>query len=397
MLPAHQGFHARDLAGAQLDDRVVVEHQLTAVDGASELVDLRRPRTDRVGRRLVPGRPLGSRQQLVRAGGERRRETAADLELHRSPLHEQRTLHCRAECLGPCLRLLDRLDVVEQHGELVTSDASDDVRGPARPLQPVRDRLQEEVACGCAEGAVHAAHAHDVQHEQRYDLVARAVVQRPLGELEEKRAVAQPRERVPVRELAQPHRGHHQPRLGAQHVQLLSGERPRGAVEHRQGADDVVAVHQRLTGISADGACDDQRVAAVDRMARGIRDSDAASGPHHLGAEAQLVGNLGAAGVHADLGRIGLPVRGDDVDHGQRDVAGRSERGDDGVQVRIAEVTVQLEPVDRREPVRVGDAHGGKAYGQLGLATRRPHVRRGGHRCPSFSVTIRGSCMASGI
>ena len=86
---------------------------------------------------------------------------------------------------------------VEEHRELVATQAGGGVGGADRLVQPLREHLEQQVAGLVAVGVVHRLEAVEVEVEHRRPLaVAAGQVEPVLGAVEEQRPVGQLGERV---------------------------------------------------------------------------------------------------------------------------------------------------------------------------------------------------------
>src|SRR6185312_16787081 len=87
----------------------------------------------------------------------------------------------------------------------------------------------------------------------------------------------------------------------------------------------------------------------------GVGDLEGGAHGDDVGAEGELVGDVGVGRADADLGGEALQVGADQVDDRDRGVEGAGHVGDDGVEIFIAGVTVEAVAVDGGESGGVGD------------------------------------------
>ena len=97
------------------------------------------------------------------------------------------------------LRVLGLVDVRQQHGELVAAEAGEGVAAAQRGRQPARDRTQQQVALGVAEGVVDQLEAVDVdEHDCERAGAALRLRDRELEAILEQHPVGQVGELVVV-------------------------------------------------------------------------------------------------------------------------------------------------------------------------------------------------------
>ena len=144
VLPADERLEPDDPAGREVDDRLVVEPQLVALERAAQVVleldpleRLRRSSTARTGRlatrRVAPwpgpsrSRPRGAARRACPAG-LRHRDARADALMNQSrPSSGNGALQLGEDPLGDPTRLLGVGDRVEDERELVAAEAGDRV------------------------------------------------------------------------------------------------------------------------------------------------------------------------------------------------------------------------------------------------------------------------------
>ena len=167
VLPADQRLDLADAAGLEIDDRLVVDAQLVALDGVAQ-VGLQLQPLHRLGvhARIEDGvaglalrlgpvhRHVGIAQQVAPGGRGRGAQRDADADAWRRP---------RGRPAGPARRaLLDAVgdlrasaivvDVLQQDRELVAAQPRDGVLRPQRQLEALGQRDQQLVAGLVARG-----------------------------------------------------------------------------------------------------------------------------------------------------------------------------------------------------------------------------------------------------
>ena len=151
MLPAHQRFEARHLAFAQIDDRLVVQHQLAALDRLLQLGAQRigcRGRVDRP--RRIDGvhaaahgfgaveRHVGAGEKLLGRLAVMRRQGDADagFSVQAMAEHVVRAADVLQDAAGEVVGEILAIDADLQDGELIAAEAADHVAGAQAALQP---------------------------------------------------------------------------------------------------------------------------------------------------------------------------------------------------------------------------------------------------------------------
>ena len=195
--PAGQRLEADDVAGRQLDDRLVVRHDLAAVDAAAQL----RGGAQGERRRLLqPGgvgldavaaaglrpvhRPVGVAQQVGgdgRLGGvDREADAGRDEEL--GALDVDRLADRRAQPLGHSPGIERVVGLGLQHDdELVAAEAGEQRAVADGAADPLRQHRQQPVADAVAEAVVDRLEVVEVDEQQRHraDRRTRRAARRP--------------------------------------------------------------------------------------------------------------------------------------------------------------------------------------------------------------------------
>ena len=180
--PAQERLHADDPAGRELDDRLVVEPELGAVDGAPQVVLERRPvdglgvhlgveqdrRPDRVELRAVE-RDLRLLEQVagVRDDGPPDREPEARADVHLAAAEVERLRDGGLDPRRDPLRLADAAHRAEEDAELVGAQPRDGVGGARRGEQPPADLDQQQVARVVAQALVDDLEPVEVEEDER--------------------------------------------------------------------------------------------------------------------------------------------------------------------------------------------------------------------------------------
>ena len=181
MVPAHQRLGAGDLAGLEVELRLVVHDDLAALDRVRQLADQRQAGARMpVARRAVD--LVADAARLGRVHGDvgalhQRLDVAAVLGEHRDAdagAHEQRQaveaerlLDRAGQLDGDLLGLLDRGAGRQQDGELVAADAGDQLGAGDAGLQAGADLAQQPVAGLVAERVVELLEVVEVDQQQR--------------------------------------------------------------------------------------------------------------------------------------------------------------------------------------------------------------------------------------
>ena len=93
------------------------------------------------------------------------------------------------------VNVLGALDTLLEHGEFIAAEAGDEILGPDRLAQPLRDRLQEFVADRMSQRVVDPLELVDVDIEDR-ERASRSFPQQSFGMALEQRAVRQIGQRI---------------------------------------------------------------------------------------------------------------------------------------------------------------------------------------------------------
>jgi hypothetical protein len=248
MVPAHERLAPDTCTRRHRHERLVVHLELVSVDGTTEggleVETLGRTRSHRVGieHHVVARATLGLglvhrnvrivEDVVARLFGAREGDTDAERRHGLVAVAEADRLAQLAEDpTGNVDRVVGVAHVLEQHGEFVTTEASQQVARAQRLLQPFCHRDQQLVARVVAEAVVDQLEAVDVSEEHRVRLVASArTPDRVIEVIEEEATVRQGRERVVERVLRE----------------LLLEDLALGDVPERDhGADRLVAVDDR--------------------------------------------------------------------------------------------------------------------------------------------------------
>ena len=238
-LPAQQRLEAGQAFVLQIDDRLEIDAQLAAVDGAAQIGlqpeelhgALVHGDVEDLVARLAAGLgavhgDVGVAQHVLRpvvagrAEGDADADRGEDLVRADAERHEQR----------------------DEHGELVAAEARHGVARAEHVREALRDRDEELVAEDVAEGIVHDLEAVEIEEEHREHRVgvAALLLHGPLQAVHEEGAVRQVRERVVKGVVGEAIDGD----LALGDVGLRAGEADRraAAVAHRQAAAQHPAV-----------------------------------------------------------------------------------------------------------------------------------------------------------
>src|SRR5216684_1308861 len=334
MLPAHQRLRAGDLAGRQRHHRLVVETELAALQRAAQVgLEL-----EQLHRAVVHGGVelyaasaalrLGAieggvcvAQEILGPGVEC--VAVGDADAHAAE-HLLATEHERGaqrvlKTVGHLERIVARLHVLEQDGELVAAQTRHGVARPQTVGQPPPHLGQQLVAARVPEAVVDDLEAIHVEEEDGEAVLVPALLQRePVGEaIHEERAVGQAGERVVERVVQQ---------LGLRDARL-------GHV----GADGGAAHHlAALVALRDDVPLDDPALAARrENLALGMR-------VHHAGG--QLLEVRGAA-------RAAFAGRDEEIEPApaQHLLAGAARKAEQRV---VAELDVALRVLQHGEKLR---------------------------------------------
>ena len=163
-------------------------------------------------------------------------------------------------------------------------------------------------------------------------------------------SVGKPRQGVGSRRSPQSEDRGSQSCLVLQQLELSVRELPWLVVEDGHAAKHESVVDQRDARVGHDHTVHHHRVGRIDGVGARIGDRQRSSRVDHFGAEGQRVRNGGAGSAHGNFGRVGLGVLRDDVDDGHGDRACDTERGNNRIQIGIAQVTMRLGARYRSEP-----------------------------------------------
>ena len=405
MIPAHQRLEAGDLAGLQVEDRLVVDLELAVGDGLAQ-VELER------AARLQPlvhlaleeavraaavalgevERHVGVLQQQVGVGAVVRRDGDADAGAD----HDMPAVDVVGpadqldDARGELAALLGPADVGLHHREFVAADARHEVGGRHRLDQTGRHELEQLVADRMAERVVDGLEMIEIEAMHGKAAARLDAVEGVLQMLAEQHAVRQIGQHVVPRQMRDLG-------LGAAALGDVLVHRDPAAVLHRplRHRDDA-AVHQllgeggRLAGMDrgrrrdllriGDGAVADRGAIVLDRLEQGaglgqlgrqrvhlhiglVADDQLLLGVEH----AQPVGHVVQRDVDAAVELLELDLAGDELDgvvlehrhrarHGA-DLVAVVARGDHGRGVVAGEAGHRLG--DASEP-RQHPVHGGK-------------------------------------
>ena len=207
MTPADQGLEARERAGREAHDRLVIGHQFAAADGAAQVALQGQARQavafqaaaiggrpaaaaglGRLNGEFGPPQQLGGFRRLIAALGPHRahREGRMDVEAG----HPKGPLQGVAQDLAG-----GRLAHRRQHAEFVFADAGQQHAWPEGGGQPRPEGRQDQVGALMPQGLVQPAQAIEIGHHQ---LVIARMLQVLAGAQDEALAVQQAREVVEI-------------------------------------------------------------------------------------------------------------------------------------------------------------------------------------------------------
>ena len=250
VLPAHERLVPDHAGVGQVDDRLVVDHELVLRDGRGELaVQVRRRAHGH--RRVVDlgpaaARTLGPVERRV-GGGEQARRSALDRvrvgegdpdagrDVEPSTTHADRLLQPGVDGAGDLEHRARTVEVLHDDDELVAAEPRHGAPARGRRAQHARDVHEHLVTGGVAVAVVDLLEPVEVARQDRDPVDDARLLEHRLEDLLQQRAVGQPGERVvhrPVRE----HLGL-QPRLrGVAHLDdEVVGRAGRGA--HERGVE----------------------------------------------------------------------------------------------------------------------------------------------------------------
>ena len=214
MPPARQRLHADDLPGKKIDDGLVDDRDVAAVDGVGQFAFLKQPRvilvfefaretvddTLALGLRLVQ-RQIGHEEQSrgIRALILRCGKAKAGTRLHAAPVQ----YHARGDELRQpvCRRdTLFKVHVGEQDGEFVAAEPSRRIRRTQAGPDTLRNRCQELVAQMMSVGVVGRLEIVEVDADQHEPTATAAGI---LDQGHEGLAVEKPGQAVMARHIGQ--------------------------------------------------------------------------------------------------------------------------------------------------------------------------------------------------
>ncbi len=184
MLPAHERLDPDDLLGREIDDRLVVEPQLIAIEGVSQVglevealdrldrhrrIEQRHPSTARpdLGLRPLEG-DLGVTEGIACRSAARADDDdphpGGDVRLLVAEV--ERTPQRRREPVGDGECLVRRRHAVDEEPVLVAAEPGDGVPGPKRVGKPSPDRGEQVVASGVTEALVDDLEAVEVEQDE---------------------------------------------------------------------------------------------------------------------------------------------------------------------------------------------------------------------------------------
>ena len=240
--PAHERLGAARRARAEMDDRLVEDDELLALERGLDIADdagvHTAPEEDRlVGRVALRGVHLavGPLQQLLAAvsvvGVHRPADAAVDLD--RGAVDVERPPERLPEPPDERGRLVVVGRGEREHDELVAADPGHGVARADDRLEPLRQRAQDRVAGPVAANVVHVLEVVEVDEDERERLAgAAAALQRLIQAILEQDTVREARQRVPDR--LRP--GATQPPVEG------DAARSRAESEQAQGANDAIRV-----------------------------------------------------------------------------------------------------------------------------------------------------------
>ena len=181
VMPADQSLESADGLVLDVDDRLVVESELTEPERLGQLDLQRQPLGGDVEQRLVEHRdlPLALRLGVVHRDvgvAQQRLDGAAracqgDPDARRNGEADagdvDRELQQLEHAVTDLGRLLVRRHVLEQHGELVAAQPSDGVGGSEAVADPRRDRAEQLVAGAVPHPVVHRLEVVEVDEHDR--------------------------------------------------------------------------------------------------------------------------------------------------------------------------------------------------------------------------------------
>ena len=220
MAPAQQRLDAGDPAALEVALRLVVDGELVGGEGLAQLaleqagtarheVHLRREEAAAVAAvRLGPvHRELGVLEQPVGglAVGREQRDADAGAGVELLAVEHERLAEAVDQAARQRARLVRAPDLGLQDRELVAAEPADRVGLAQAGVQPLGDRLEQQVAAGQTEGVVDALEAVEVEQQHRRHAVgAPRPGQRVVEAVVEQRAIGEPGQRVVAGLMAHP-------------------------------------------------------------------------------------------------------------------------------------------------------------------------------------------------
>ena len=210
-VPAHQRLGGHDRTGLEVDDRLIVDHQLVALEGLPKSVEDVEP----VDGSILHGQIEEGAAVLAALLDPVHREVRAPQELlgvervlrHGDPdarghhdlfaAQAERRIEQPADALGRGQGVVEAADALEQHRELVTAEAGDGVRRARRVIDPRGCRRDQLVATRMSEAVIDELEVVEVDH-QHGDPLGRAEgpVERMACAVLEQRAIRDAGERI---------------------------------------------------------------------------------------------------------------------------------------------------------------------------------------------------------
>ena len=202
VLPTHQRLEPAHLAGAQPNRRLVVHHELVRAQCTAELGFEVQPRQGRVvhlglvdphtglalALGLVHGHVGVAYELLGAVAGPVERDSHARGDQQLLGRDRERQREHRKQAFGQRGHLVLALDVLQQDGELVTTETCRGVAGPELVLDPLRRRDEQLVTGGVAEAVVDRLEPVEVQHDDRDRPSIPGLARRARGPRDRRRA-----------------------------------------------------------------------------------------------------------------------------------------------------------------------------------------------------------------
>src|SRR5665647_2412236 len=217
MLPARQRLDRLHAHRFEIDERLIVQREVTLLDAVADLACQPEPCGAFLGdagvedlegaaAELLGGahRAVGALPQLSCVGPAVgvHGDAAAGREQHRLTLDDERSGEDIVDAHHHTLEVLARVDARQQQPEVVAAHAGHHVDGAHRLVQPLADRAQQLIAGLAAESVVHVLEAIQVEpHDGKLTLVRLDTRERALQHHREHGAVGQLRDGVDEGEL----------------------------------------------------------------------------------------------------------------------------------------------------------------------------------------------------